>query len=74
MHEVLKQFLQDIAQGVYGESNLNYSQINAFTNKANLVDIDELTDYYWEWTSALTDEEDIDINELETFIKDVIHR
>lgn len=73
-NEVLHEFLCDVAQGVFGPSTLDYSRIYAFMNRSTAADLDQLQEYFWEYTSLLTNPEDIDIQELECFILEVVER
>jgi hypothetical protein len=70
MDITLEAFLQDICQGVYGPSDLDYDQVYRFGQKARQEDIDTLKTFYWDFTSAAAD--DLDLYELETFIERVI--
>lgn len=72
LHSQLDSFLQDVAQGVFGDSKLTYTDIMQYSDKATEQDIKELEDFFWDWTSELTDEDDIDIEELEEHIYNVI--
>lgn len=72
MKDVLHQFLQDVAQGVYGESKLNYSRVNAFMNVAQDADLQDLAEYFWEYKSTLTNPDDIDVNDVDELIEEVI--
>ena len=71
MDITLEAFLQDICQGVYGPSDLDYVQVYRFGQKARQEDIDTLKVFYWDFTSAISD--DIDLYDLETFIEGVIN-
>lgn len=73
LHSRLNEFLQDVAQGVFGDSKLTYTDIMEYSDKATKQDIKELEDFFWNWTSELTDEDDIDIEELEEHICNVIN-
>ena len=72
MKDILYAFLQDVAQGVYGDSNLSYNRIYRFFNLATDADLVDLQEYYWDYTSRLTEEDDIDPAEIEEFINEVI--
>ena len=72
LHSQLDAFLQDVAQGVFGDSKLTYTDIMEYSDKATEQDIKELEEFFWDWTSALTVEEDIDIDALEEHIYGVI--
>ena len=69
LHSQLDAFLQDVAQGVFGDSKLTYTDIMEYSDKATEQDIKELEEFFWDWTSALTVEEDIDIDALEEHIR-----
>lgn len=68
----LVQFLQDVAQGVYGDSKLTYSDVNKFVQLADPQDLKQVEEFFWDWNSELTDEDEIDISELEGLIYSVI--
>lgn len=68
----LDSFLQDVAQGVFGDSKLTYGDITEYSNKATENDITHLEEFFWDWTSQLTDEDEIDVEELEQHIYEVI--
>jgi len=72
MDITLEAFLQDISQGVYGPSDLDYDFIYRFTQKATKEDIEVLKEFYWNFTSLIMDADDLDLYELETFIEGVI--
>ena len=72
LHSQLDSFLQDVAQGVFGDSKLTYTDIMQYSDKATKQDIKELEEFFWDWTSELTDEDDIDIEELEEHMYNVI--
>ena len=66
-------FLQDVAQGIWGDSRLSYGDVIKYSKKATEQDIEQLEDFYWDWTSKLTEDDEIDIQELEQHIYDVIN-
>jgi hypothetical protein len=72
MDITLEAFLQDICQGVYGPSDLDYDQVYRFGQKARQEDIEVLKEFYWDFTSLIMDADDLDLYELETFIEEVI--
>jgi hypothetical protein len=72
MKDILYKFLHEVADGKFGESRLNNSRINAFFNKADEQDLNELEEFFWSWTSELGNDDDIDIEELEQHIYEVI--
>ena len=74
MKDILYKFLQDVSQGVYGDSSLSYNRIYRFMNLASTEDLVDLQEYYWDYTSRLTEEDDIDPAEIEEFINEVITR
>lgn len=65
---ILVTFLEDVCQGVYGETSLTYKDVYEFLKMASESDIETIKDFYWDWNSYLTDEDEIDVNELEEFI------
>lgn len=67
-HPIVVKFLEDVCQGLYGETSLNYRIAYAFLKVASESDIETIKDFYWDWNSYLTDEDEIDVNELEEFI------
>lgn len=69
---MIEKFLQDVAQGVYGKSTLTYTEVGSFLQKATPGDLEEIKEFFWDWTSELTDEDDIDVSELETIIRETI--
>jgi hypothetical protein len=73
MKEVLEKFLQDVAQGMFGNSKLTYKEISEFMQIADKNDLEQLKEFYWDWSSQLTDEGEVDIEELEEFIYSVIN-
>lgn len=68
----LDAFLQDVAQGVWGNSKLTYTDIMEYSKKATEQDVAVLEDFFWDWTSQLTEEDEVDIEELEQHIYEVI--
>ncbi len=74
MKDILYKFLQDVSQGVYGDSSLSYNRIYRFFNLASTEDLKDLAEYYWDYTSRLTEEDDIDPAEIEEFVNEVITR
>jgi hypothetical protein len=68
---ILEGFLQDIAQGVYGPSDLDYEQIYRFFQLATEDDLATLKLYFWDFTSEGSD--DVDLYQLESFIESVIN-
>ena len=72
MKDTLQTFLKDVVKGVYGETNLTNANIEEYSGKATEQDLNELEDFFWDWNSRLTDEDDIDIEELEQHIHEVI--
>jgi hypothetical protein len=70
----LYDFLKDVAQGIWGESKLTYTNIVDYSNKATEKDIDVLEEFFYDWSSKLTEEDDIDVQHLEEYIFDVIER
>lgn len=65
-------FLQDVAQGIWGDSKLTYTDIIEYSKKATEQDVAALEDFFWSWSSLLTEDEEVDINELEEHIYEVI--
>ena len=72
MKDTLQTFLKDVVKGVYGNTNLTNDNIEEYSGKATEQDLNELEDFFWDWNSRLTDEDDIDIEELEQHIHEVI--
>ena len=72
MKDTLQTFLKDVVKGVYGNTNLTNDNIEKYSGKATEQDLNELEDFFWDWNSHLTDEDDIDIEELEQHIHEVI--
>ena len=68
MNHVLTQFLRDVAQGCFGDTKLTYTDIEKFNSKASEGDFETLKDFFWDWSSELTGEDEIDVAELEEFI------
>lgn len=68
LSERLDSFLQDVAQGVWGDSRLTYTDISKYSEKATKQDIKVLREIAW----AAEDDEDMDIDELEHHIYGVI--
>ena len=58
----LESFLQDLAQGVYGETSITYSQIRNFDKRASESQKVELQRLFWSMTSEASDNEDIHEN------------
>ena len=54
----LESFLQDLAQGVYGETSINYSQIANFSKNATQFQLGQLQGMFWLMTSEAGDNED----------------
>lgn len=72
MEEILYKFLQDVSQGVYGDSSLSYNHIYRFFKLASTQDLEDLQEYYWDYTSSLTNDDDLDPSEIEEFINEII--
>jgi hypothetical protein len=62
--EWMDALLHDVAQGIYGKTSLTYKDIKTFKDKATKEDLELVQEICWDWTSALTDEDDIDVQEL----------
>lgn len=73
MNPQLDAFLQDVAQGIWGNSKLTYTDIIEYSKKATEQDVAVLEDFFWDWTSQLTEEDEVDIEELEEHIYEVIN-
>lgn len=68
---ILESFLKDVAQGIWGDTNLTYSEIHTFIKKSNEEDVEMLKEMYWDWTSLLTEENEVDVDELVNLIREV---
>lgn len=72
MEEILYKFLQDVSQGLYGDSSLSYNRIYRFFKLASTQDLEDLQEYYWDYTSSLANDDDLDPSEIEEFINEII--
>lgn len=68
MKETLISFLENVVKGMYGETKLTHEDTSNFWECAEQFEIEEITDYYWEWNSLLVGNDEINISELEDFI------
>lgn len=64
MEKYLMDFFDEIIAGKYGRTSINKAHVAQFVEKADRQDIDQIEDFYWEWTSVLCEPEDIDMNEF----------
>lgn len=64
MEKYLMDFFDDIIAGKYGRTSITKAHVAQFVEKASSDDLEQLEDFYWEWTSVLCEPEDIDINEF----------
>jgi hypothetical protein len=71
-NQIYYTFLQDVAQGIWGETKLTYTDIINYFDKVNKNDMNVLEEIFWVWNSKLTDENEIDVQELENHIYNVI--
>jgi hypothetical protein len=65
--ERAKSFIQEVIEGKYGATRITKDDSMVFFNSCTPRDIEDVLEYYWEWNSALTKKEDIDIYDLELF-------
>lgn len=70
----LESFLQDLAQGVFGDTSITYSDIHNFAQNADQSQLNQVQQLYWIITSEAGDNEDIyeyisQIEELVTNVK-----
>jgi hypothetical protein len=67
----LESFLQDLAQGVFGDTSITYSDIYNFEQNADQFQKDKLYKLYWFITSEAGDNEDMYefISQIEELIK-----
>jgi hypothetical protein len=70
MDNVLVSFMQDVAQGVYGESDLTYKEIHDFIEVAKPEDKRTVTNFREEWDEL--ENEEINTSDLTFFVRDVI--
>jgi hypothetical protein len=68
MEKYILDFFDEVLDGKYGITKLTKSNIATFVEKADNDQIEQVEDLYWDWTSVLTEPEDIDIKELENII------
>ena len=68
MKETLISFLENVAKGMYGATKLTHDDVTNFWECAKQFEIEEITDYYWEWNSSLANNVTIEMKELEDFI------
>jgi hypothetical protein len=68
----LDAFLQDVAQGIWGDGKLTYTDIVEYSKKATEQDVEVLEEFFWDWNSKLTEEDEIDVEALEEHIYEVI--
>jgi hypothetical protein len=67
MKETLISFLENVAKGMYGTTKLTHDDVTNFWECAKQFEIEEITDYYWEWHSSLASNA-AEMTELEDFI------
>lgn len=70
----LNQFLEEVLNGMYGDSSLSRADISAFWLNAYESEVEDLNALYIIWHSQEAEEEDTDIEELETLIYSVAER
>ncbi len=68
MEKYILDFFDEVIDGKYGITRLTKSNIAFFVEKAGVDEIEQVEDLYWDWTSVLTEPEDIEIGELEQII------
>lgn len=68
----LGSFLMDCAQGIWGDNKLTYNNIVEYSDKATPEDIKTLKEIFWEWNSKLSEDGDINMDDLEEHIYGVI--
>ena len=69
MDNVLVSFMQDVAQGVYGESDLTYKEIHDFVEVAKPEDKRTVMNFHEEWNEL--DDEEIKTDDLTFFVRGV---
>jgi len=75
-NDFIENFLKRVADGEfwdYGLSNINYSDIDAFMKKADESDLEDIETLMDIWYNS-PNNEDIDIDELETTVYNVLER
>lgn len=74
LEERLRVFLKDVVADKYGETELNNGDVKLFFVNATTNQLKELDeDFFWIYTSRLTDAEDIDLDELLEFIREEVN-
>lgn len=67
-------FFDDVVSGKYGRSKLNKVHVAQFVEKASPEDIGNVDELYWEWTSILSEPEDIDMDALTEIVFSVLRK
>lgn len=67
---MIESFLEGVAQGLYGKCEFTYNDIRNFMKNASQEEIDNIKELYWECTSSLIDEDEIEdiVSDIETLI------
>lgn len=74
LKERLRIFLKDVVAKKYGETEINKGDVTLFFLNATTDQLKELDDdFFWIYTSRLTNTEDIDLNELLEFIREEVN-
>lgn len=74
MEKYLMDFFDEVASGKYGRTKVTRSNIPVFLEKATKEELDMIDDLYFEWTSILTEPEDIDMEEFHNIFLPVLKR
>ena len=74
MEKYLLDFFDEVVAGKYGRTSITKMHVAQFVEKADKTDLDQIEDFYWEWTSVLCEPEDIDINEFTSVFFKVLRK
>lgn len=70
MDNVLVSFMQDVAQGVFGDADLTYKEIHDFMDCATQADKKLVLQFHQEWNEL--ENEEINTADLTTHVKKTI--
>ena len=70
MDNVLVSFMQDVAQGVYGDSDLTYGEIHDFIEVAKRKDKRTIMNFREEWNEL--EDEEINTSDLTNYVRGIL--
>lgn len=74
MEKYILDFFDEVVAGKYGKTSLTKAHVAQFIEKANTDEMEQVEDLYWDWTSVLSEPEDINLDELRDIVFAVLKR